>query len=73
MDNKALLEALAKAIEMEEKGREFYGKVSKKSKNDITKKTFNFLADNELLHKKNIRNGIDNFSHKLWLCFQPNA
>ena len=55
MDNIALKDTLKKALEMEEKGQRFYSDSSKKIENDITKKTFEFLANNELLHIKSIK------------------
>lgn len=46
---------LAKAIEMEEKGHKFYKESAKMGTNEITRKTFEFLAENELLHIESIR------------------
>jgi rubrerythrin len=43
------------ALEMEEKGYEFYKTQSAKSKNKITKDMFLFLADNELFHIESIK------------------
>lgn len=56
MKNKNLKEMLNDALRMEEKGYNFYMDTSRKSKNDITKKTFSFLADQETLHMDNIKN-----------------
>lgn len=53
--NDNLISALSKALAMEEKGYKFYQDTSAKSKNSITKKTFDFLADNEILHIENIK------------------
>jgi len=55
MDNKALSDILKKAIEMEEKGRDFYMGIVKKVENNAAKKMFEFLAKNELLHIKSIK------------------
>ncbi len=55
MESDRLKEALKKALEMEEKGHCFYSDSSRKIENDITKKTFEFLANNELLHIKSIK------------------
>lgn len=49
----ALKTALSGALAMEEKGCKFYKEQQNKVKNEITKKTFNFLAANEILHIKN--------------------
>ena len=40
---------------MEEKGYKFYKQASKKSENNITRRTFDFLADQEILHIENIK------------------
>jgi rubrerythrin len=56
MDSRKLLETLNKALEMEEKGYKFYKDAAKKSQNDMTRKTFDFLADNETLHIEVIKN-----------------
>jgi len=50
-----VLDALNKAIEMEEKGHKFYMELAEKSKNDITKNAFIFLADSEVYHIKSIK------------------
>jgi len=55
MEKKTLSEALNQALEMEEKGYKFYKEASEKSENNVTKNTFNFLADNELLHIESIK------------------
>ena len=55
MEKRSLLETLNTAVEMEEKGHRFYQEMSQKSKNDITRKTFSFLADNEILHIETIK------------------
>ncbi len=55
MTNESLISALNEALDMEKKGHAFYEEMSKKSTNDITKKTFSFLKDNEILHIDNIK------------------
>ncbi len=46
---------LKKALEMEEKGYKFYIDSAKKVEDSVTKKTFEFLAKNELQHIKIIK------------------
>jgi len=48
-------EMLKKAIEMEEKGYKFYIDSAKKVEDSVTKKTFEFLAKNEIQHIKIIK------------------
>lgn len=55
MDNKILIETLHKALEMEKKGYQFYKDTAQKSRNGITRKTFAFLAENEVFHIENIK------------------
>ncbi|MFH1868775.1 MAG: ferritin family protein [Candidatus Omnitrophota bacterium] len=55
MVNEALTKTLKGALEMEEKGYKFYKDTAKTCENNIAKKTFNFLADNELLHVESIK------------------
>ncbi len=55
MEQVSLQSALNKALEMEEKGYRFYKDTAKKIENDITKKTFDFLAQNEILHLETIK------------------
>ena len=55
MEKKILLEALNKALEMEEKGYDFYKETSEKTENNITKRTFDWLANNEILHIESIK------------------
>ena len=64
MEKKALSEALSKALDMEEKGYNFYKEKSGKSKNDITRKTFSWLADNEILHIESIKKFCDTLKEK---------
>jgi len=59
MDKTALKETLKKALEMEEKGQAFYKGIVQKVANDATKKMFDFLAKNELLHIKSIKDFYD--------------
>ncbi|MFC1699674.1 ferritin family protein [Candidatus Omnitrophota bacterium] len=56
MAENILLAGLNKALEMEEKGYQFYQEVSARSKNKITQKTFALLANNEAVHIKDIKN-----------------
>jgi len=62
MENKSLLNALHKALVMEERGYNFYMEASRKSENSITKSTFKYLADNEMLHIDQIKKFYDNLS-----------
>ena len=54
MEHTTLEDVLSKALKMEEKGFAFYQEASQKSDNNITKKMFSFLADNEMLHIESI-------------------
>lgn len=49
-----LAEALKIAIDFEKKGHDIYSVASKKSKNSVTRKTFEYLAKQEAYHIKNI-------------------
>ena len=49
-----LKEALKIALDFEKKGHDIYSAASKKSKNSVTKKTFEYLAKQESYHIKNI-------------------
>ncbi len=64
MDKPDMENALKKALEMEEKGEDFYKDVSKKCKNPVTRKTFSFLADNELLHIDSIKKFYNSMKEK---------
>jgi rubrerythrin len=64
MSDDKLQYILRKALEMEEKGYAFYKDIVKKVQNDITKKTFQFLADNELLHIESIKKFYDTLKRK---------
>ena len=64
MSNEALIKALKDALDMEEKGYKLYKDASANCKNDITKKTFAFLADNELLHIENIKKFYNTMNEK---------
>ncbi|MBU1006603.1 MAG: ferritin family protein [Candidatus Omnitrophica bacterium] len=55
MDNISLKDMLKEALAMEEKGFGFYNDIVGKVENDITKKMFEFLAKNELLHIESIK------------------
>ncbi|MFH1854786.1 MAG: ferritin family protein [Candidatus Omnitrophota bacterium] len=59
MDNVALKDALKKALEMEENGFGFYKGIVQKVENAATKKMFEFLAKNELLHIESIKGFYD--------------
>jgi len=59
MGNEKMIEMLKEALSMEEKGYDFYKDITKKLKNEVTKKTFSFLADQELLHVENIKKFYD--------------
>lgn len=62
MENVALIDTLKKALEMEEKGFGFYTDIVKKVENDATKKMFEFLAKNELLHIESIKSFYSSLS-----------
>ena len=50
-----VLKYLLVALEIEEKGRNFYEKAFNNSKNPLGRKIFKMLMDDELAHKKRIR------------------
>ena len=62
MRNAVLKDTLKKALEMEEKGFGFYTDIVKKVENDATKKMFEFLAKNELLHIESIKGFYDSLA-----------
>ena len=64
MNGKELEKMLKEALDMEEKGYKFYKDTSKKAENDITKKTFSFLADQEVLHIDSIKNFYSTLKEK---------
>lgn len=64
MTEETLLGSLKKALEMEENGYKFYKDISQKSKNEITKKAFDFLAKNEVFHIENIKNFYNTMKEK---------
>ncbi|MBU1888125.1 MAG: ferritin family protein [Candidatus Omnitrophica bacterium] len=64
MDKKTLQDVLNTALGMEEKGHKFYKEVSQISKNNIARKTFGFLADNELLHIESIKSFYNSLKEK---------
>jgi rubrerythrin len=49
------LKMLAAALEMEEKGEQYYRKAAKGSKNELGKKVFSMLALDEVVHLERIR------------------
>jgi rubrerythrin len=53
--DKAKLEALGKAIELEIEGRKFYLQAAGNSKNEFGKRMFHYLADQELHHQQRIK------------------
>lgn len=64
MDNVTLKDTLKKALEMEEKGFGFYKDIVQKVENDATKKMFEFLSKNELLHIESIKCFYDSMVKK---------
>ena len=64
MEKNKLEEVLLNSLAMEEKGHKFYSEAAQKSESDITKKTFEFLADAELAHIDNIKKFYDVFREK---------
>ena len=62
MKNATLKDTLKKALEMEEKGFGFYKDIVKNVENDATKKMFEFLAKNELLHIESIKGFYDSLA-----------
>jgi len=59
MDDIALKDTLKKALDMEEKGIGFYKEIIPKVENAATKKMFEFLGNNELLHIESIKGFYD--------------
>ncbi len=55
MNDMPIGKLLEDALSMEEKGYDLYTGIAKKSENDITGKTFNFLAEQEKLHIDKIK------------------
>jgi len=53
--NIELIEALKTSLQMEETGRKFYLEVAENSSNDMSKKVFNALAEDELRHAEAIK------------------
>jgi len=64
MENKNLEDLLFNAIKMEQNGYKFYAEAGKKAGTDVAKKTFEFLAENELLHIESIRKFYDTLKEK---------
>lgn len=54
-----LKEAMAKALEMEKTGREFYLSVAEKSENPMVKEVFAYAAAQEKFHEDEIQKFID--------------
>ncbi|MFH1753302.1 MAG: ferritin family protein [Candidatus Omnitrophota bacterium] len=59
-----LMKAFATSIEMEEKGREFYLKSAKECRNELGKRVFEALADDETRHIVAIKGYCENISKK---------
>jgi len=62
MTNNNLRQLLHTALDMEKKGYKFYKEISQKSQNEVTKKIFDFLAKDEVLHIEKINDfyiGLD--------------
>jgi len=55
-----LMQALRTALEMEKKGREIYMQVANTTKNPHVKKTFSYLASEEVNHIVEIEDFIEN-------------
>jgi len=53
--DKAKMEALSRAMELEIDGRKFYLEAAGKSQNEVGKKMFHYLADQELHHQSRIK------------------
>ena len=64
MENTVLAEVLDKALAMEKKGQRFYKEASNESTNDVTKRMFGFLANNELLHIESIEKFYNTLKEK---------
>jgi len=47
------------AMEMEDKGREFYLKVARETKNELARKVFEMLGEDELAHKQRLKEIFD--------------
>ncbi len=63
-DDALLKDILYKALGMEEKGHKFYEDNGRKSQNDIVRRTFDFLAKNELFHIKSIKDFYEALEEK---------
>jgi rubrerythrin len=63
-ESREIIEALNRSIEMEEEGRRFYIDASKKTKNEIGKRVFEALADDETRHIAAIRLYCDTIAKK---------
>ena len=54
-----LKEAMAKALEFERKGREYYLEVANNTEDRFVKDVFNYVAEQEVFHEKEIQGYID--------------
>ena len=63
-ENKELMEAFATSIKMEEDGRQFYLEAAKRSANELGKKVFEALADDETRHIVAIREYSETMAKK---------
>lgn len=61
---KKLQDLLREAVEMEEKGCKFYQEAGEKAKDKVVRKTFNFLANNEMLHIESIKEFYNTLKNK---------
>lgn len=62
--NKELLDALTTSLDMEERGREFYIKAAKRTKDEFGKRVFEALADDETRHIGAIKGYYETMSKK---------
>lgn len=60
-----LNEAFGTALEFEKKGKSIYEETAKKTKNPIVKKTFDYLAKQEVFHVKEIENYLKKHGGKI--------
>jgi rubrerythrin len=52
-------EAMAQALELERKGREYYTEIANSTDNKFVKDVFTYVADQEVFHEKEIKGYID--------------
>jgi len=62
-DTKAALTVLQQALELEQRGYEFYVQASERTVDSTGKEMFLSLADDEVLHQKAIQRQIDSLGH----------